>query len=159
MCYARRQRSSWARIKLSKKLYLKYPFGYLKSSRAIYLSFTFVWVVFSINSDEISISHLQCFVLFSCCSIFNDQFCLPHCCDSAIIPHHYSLVNTFLKIFLKVFWCSSPIWVACAILVGQQGLEPRTNRLWAGCSNQLSYWPKWATCLLYNTLFYLSRVL
>ena len=24
--------------------------------------------------------------------------------------------------------------------VDQQGLEPRTNRLWAGCSNQLSYW-------------------
>ena len=40
MCYARRQRSSWARIKLSKKLYPKYPSGYLKSSRAI-SSFTF----------------------------------------------------------------------------------------------------------------------
>ena len=25
--------------------------------------------------------------------------------------------------------------------MGQQGLEPRTVRLWAGCSNQLSYWP------------------
>ena len=25
-------------------------------------------------------------------------------------------------------------------MVDQQGLEPRTNRLWAGCSNQLSYW-------------------
>ena len=25
-------------------------------------------------------------------------------------------------------------------LVDQQGLEPRTDRLWAGSSNQLSYW-------------------
>ena len=41
-------------------------------------------------------------------------------------------------------------------LVGQQGLEPRTNRLWAGCSNQLSYWPKSATHILYTTLFILS---
>ena len=28
-------------------------------------------------------------------------------------------------------------------MVDQQGLEPRTNRLWAGCSNQLSYWSIW----------------
>ena len=27
-----------------------------------------------------------------------------------------------------------------SIMVRQQGLEPRTDRLWAGCSNQLSYW-------------------
>ena len=26
----------------------------------------------------------------------------------------------------------------CRFLVGHQGLEPRTNRLWAGCSDQLS---------------------
>ena len=30
-------------------------------------------------------------------------------------------------------------------MVDQQGLEPRTNRLWAGCSNQLSYWSLFAT--------------
>ena len=28
-------------------------------------------------------------------------------------------------------------------LVGHQGLEPRTDRLWAGSSNQLSYWSKY----------------
>ena len=39
-------------------------------------------------------------------------------------------------------------------LVGHQGLEPRTDRLWAGCSNQLSYWRvfilrKWYYIILY----------
>ena len=34
MCYARRQRSSWARIKLSSKLYYIRPFSRLKSVRA-----------------------------------------------------------------------------------------------------------------------------
>ena len=111
-------------------------------SSYFFLALLLVWVVFSINSDEISILHLQCFVLFSCCSIFNDQFLCRLFRDSpSIIPHTSSLVNTFFGFFLKNFSrkkYASHIWVAFAILVGRQGLEPRTNRLWAGCSNQLS---------------------
>ena len=34
------------------------------------------------------------------------------------------------------------IYVSFYKLVGPLGLEPRTDRLWAGCSNQLSYRPK-----------------
>ena len=38
-------------------------------------------------------------------------------------------------------------------MVGQQGLEPRTVRLWAGCSNQLSYWPLY---MMNQELIYIS---
>ena len=36
----------------------------------------------------------------------------------------------------------SHVMVVCILsMVGPLGLEPRTDRLWAGCSNQLSYRP------------------
>ena len=43
------------------------------------------------------------------------------------------------------------LWRGHFLRMDQQGLEPQTNRLWAGCSNQLSYWsilnwpPIWST--------------
>ena len=77
MCYARRQRSSWARIKLSKSLYqntVSRDLISLLSSLALSF-FYFCWVVFS--SVRIFRDPFQAvrFVLLSCCSIFNDQFC------------------------------------------------------------------------------------
>ena len=36
----------------------------------------------------------------------------------------------------------NPQGIDLGFLVDQLGLEPRTDRLWAGSSNQLSYWSK-----------------
>ena len=40
-------------------------------------------------------------------------------------------------------------------MVDQQGLEPRTNRLWAGCSNQLSYWSTYHCTLTAKVIIHL----
>ena len=80
MCYARRQRSSWARIKLSNKLYifilsddetfLFEPFLALLTFLSMSLRFTEALFF----SKKFEISHLLvCLYLFSCCSIVNDQ--------------------------------------------------------------------------------------
>ena len=46
--------------------------------------------------------HLQCFVLLSCCSIFNDR--AAALADSlTIISHSFPFVNTFSKTFLLFF--------------------------------------------------------
>ena len=48
---------------------------------------------------RLSFSHLQCFALISCCSIFNDRFA-AHPADSLyIISPTARIVNTFLKLF------------------------------------------------------------
>ena len=79
MCYARRQRSSWARIKLSKKRYLK-PYG-IKSFFEHDLLFYFCWVVFSFRIFEFRFAHTICLYFPLCCSIFNDRFAPPLCGD------------------------------------------------------------------------------
>ena len=134
MCYARRQRSSWARIKLSKKLYLKYPLGYLKSLRAIYLSFTFVWVVFSINSDEISIFRTCNALYFSLVVQFSMTVTVHSCGQLSYYITALSLCQYLFLIFLKVFSRSF------------KGV-PRDIQL------PLSRW----ACLLYYFLPFLSR--
>ena len=79
MCYARRQRSSWARIKLSNKLY-QFTLPSVLIIRAIYSSFLLLFrVVFSLVFLTDSFSHLL-FLLctfFFCCSIVKFQFCCP----------------------------------------------------------------------------------
>ena len=135
---------------------------------------------------RLSFSHLQCFALISCCSIFNDRAALL--ADSlTIISQHPPLVKTFWKVFLicktrqkatiklslfvknaksncisiskapkNDLYIEITASFEAVILVGQQGLEPRTDRLWAGSSNQLSYWPSVATLILYRKQFILS---
>ena len=110
MCYARRQRSSWARIKLSKSLYqntVSRDLISLLSSLALSF-FYFCWVVFS--SVRIFRDPFQAvrFVLLSCCSIFNDQFASLSR-DLVIIPHRPAFVNPFFQTFLKSFSGSSAL--------------------------------------------------
>ena len=66
MCYARRQRSSWARIKLSKKLYF-HRLAPVQIFRAVFLLFYFLSILFWVCSflKEFSrfLSHFLCFVL------------------------------------------------------------------------------------------------
>ena len=79
MCYARRQRSSWARIKLSSKLYLN---RYRFKSWFLELVWLFIlcWVCLKSVIDlrflfqrnfEILFTSFAC-TLISCCSIVND---------------------------------------------------------------------------------------
>ena len=110
MCYARRQRSSWARIKLSKSLYQNtVPRDLISLLSSLALSFFyFCWVVFS--SVRIFRDPFQAvrFVLLSCCSIFNDQFASLSR-DLVIIPHRPAFVNPFFQLFLKSFSGSSAL--------------------------------------------------
>ena len=101
MCYARRQRSSWARIKLSDLLYiicfsrtnivseLFSSFFYFFEFQSILTRF-FVWLCQSIIN--------------LCCSIFKDRFALPFPQQrSTSIAHTFLFVNTFLKKSLNFF--------------------------------------------------------
>ena len=66
MCYARRQRSSWARIKLSKKLYF-HRLAPVQIFRAVFLLFYFLsilfWVCSFLKEFTRFLSHFLCFVL------------------------------------------------------------------------------------------------
>ena len=97
---------------------------------------------------QILYSHLLfCFVLLSSVvqlSSFNRS---PFFSWACLLYHFlFPLSIPFLKVFWKIFK------VILKWLVGQQGLEPRTDRLWAGSSNQLSYWPVYKTVLFYDSL-------
>ena len=86
------------------RMFILYPAlaGYnLLSELFILASFTFR--VYILVIDEICISHL----LMLCTSLFVVQFSMtvsPSLSDSlTIIPHHFTLVNTFFKTFLSFF--------------------------------------------------------
>ena len=98
MCYARRQRSSWARIKLS-NICISSTLVLSIVIRAFFLaSFTFVWVYITLWRE--CISH---FALL-CTSLLVVQFSMtvpPALADSLTIISHLSiLVKHFLKKFL-----------------------------------------------------------
>ena len=103
MCYARRQRSSWARIKLSKSFYLISGLPELKSSFELFILASFTLLSIYNSIDEISISHLQfCFVLISCCSIFNDRS-LPFPRQPQYYTTSLSCCQYFFEKFLRFF--------------------------------------------------------
>ena len=80
---------------------LKHPSGWFNLLSSLALSFfTFVWVVFSsVRIFEIR-SHILfiCFVLLSCCSIFNDHF------------SRYPLLRTAWLLYHIIFRLSIPFW-------------------------------------------------
>ena len=87
----------------SRKNYISNTFRYLKSSRAIYLSFTFcLSSIFSINSDEISIC--TCNALYFSLVVQFSMTVLSFLADSlTIISHRFPFVNTFFQNFQKIF--------------------------------------------------------
>ena len=100
MCYARRQRSSWARIKLSKNLYhISASLSYNLSSYFILASFTLLSIYNSF--DEICTCffalYLSLVVQFSMtvCRLLRDDF--------VIISQPFLIVNTFFESFLSFF--------------------------------------------------------
>ena len=117
MCYARRQRSSWARIKLSKKLYLIRfcPSEIFFQSKLIMLNYLFrvsywLWLSYlydlKIQKNFRSLCTLVIKIHESCCSIFNELcFSLHHLAARSlfIIPLCLLLVKRFFKLFFKVF--------------------------------------------------------
>ena len=111
MCYARRQRSSWARIKLSKILY-HFTFRCNNLFSSFCSSFTFC--LSSISSQfelfEYTSHFCVCFVLISL--LFNFQWPFDSALalsrlrsrgDLIIISHCLRFVNTFFKTFLSFF--------------------------------------------------------
>ena len=130
MCYARRQRSSWARIKLSKILY-HFTFRCNNLFSSFCSSFTFCLSSISSQFELFEYtSHFFVFALYLslCCSIFNDRLTqlsprlrLRSRGDLSIISHCLLFVNTFFKTFLSFFryflfpsWC--PSWATACIL-------------------------------------------
>ena len=74
----------------------------LTSSRAIYLSFTFCLSSILNKLWRDQYLHLQCFVLLSCCSIFNDQF--RRLFATALLLYHLSLtLSTLFSNFFQLF--------------------------------------------------------
>ena len=90
----------------SRKNFISTAFRHLTSSRAIYLSFTFCLSSILNKLWRDQYLHLQCFVLLSCCSIFNDRrhpllrtaWLLYHIVSPLSIPFF-----KFLKNFFEVF--------------------------------------------------------
>ena len=99
MCYARRQRSSWARIKLSNKLYIFHRSGQILVW-AIYLSFLYFFrVVFSLVLTDFCIR--TCFfnfALYFYLLLFNCQVSIARFARAGLLYHIFSLLSIpFLK--------------------------------------------------------------
>ena len=104
MCYARRQRSSWARIKLSEKLYINRVSPDNISFRAVFGSLLIIRV--QINSKEFfGVSYFFSEVQLSL--LFNFQGALLACPVSRdslyIIPCRFRFVKRFFKVFSNFF--------------------------------------------------------
>ena len=86
----------------SRKMFIisKVSLGYNSSSYFFLASFTLL-SIYSLVLTRSALAYF-CFVLLSCCSIFNDRSAIPQLPprDSlTIIPHHFPFVNTFFEIF------------------------------------------------------------
>ena len=197
MCYARRQRSSWARIKLSKNFYLIWQLSLSVKIffRAILiLSFFYLLSIynsltrFALRFFALYFSLVVQFSMTVCClsrtawllyhilfrlsstflnffQLFFKFFSVPLALNlgfpskNVILPQDSLPILPLLSPFVKTFWkkirqrlifikkhhyslYSEKILGCYAsenfLLVGHRGREPRTDRLWAGCSNQLS---------------------
>ena len=110
MCYARRQRSSWARIKLSKILYrLRLSAVTTFSSYSFLASFTLL-SIYNSSWRDLVFRTSQCFV--QSLLLFNFQWPfavpLPSRADSlTIIPHLKDFVKHFFQISLNFFQTAS----------------------------------------------------
>ena len=136
MCYARRQRSSWARIKLSKNLYHIRLASVTIFFRAIYLSFFyFVWVYITLLWRDLVFRTSQCFVLRLLLFNFQWPFALRLADSLTIIPHLFPLVNTFsknsFKNFFRGFVEDYGWWAIRDSNPGPTGYEPVALTNWA----------------------------
>ena len=111
MCYARRQRLSWARIKLSKNCITCFPIGklitffqsyllaFLNTAFWVYISCAYI-SFFRINEFIVLSTYFLSFVLSRCCSIFKDRSRFPFFGDSFVI---IALCFRFVKYFFHFF--------------------------------------------------------
>ena len=117
MCYARRQRSSWARIKLSSKLYLNLSVKTL-FVELVWL-FILCWVClksvidlrFLFQRNFEILNHKLCLyfnlLLFNCqwsARTFRSLFQCRVLRSLTIISHRFRFVKGFFKSFLKTFF-------------------------------------------------------
>ena len=115
MCYARRQRSSWARIKLSKKLYINQCLHWMLSTHQSDL-FAQLLVRASVdlflsplNSKEFSESLVLCLLSLYTWLLFNFQWALWFACclSAAYLLYHIRLplsrgFSNFFQVFFAV---------------------------------------------------------
>ena len=113
MCYARRQRSSWARIKLSNNCILNSFELKISNSSFFLASFTFVWVYITLWRECISHFALLCtslsVVQFSMTDFSPQLFVVFRSLSQRrliIISHLFAFVKTFLKLFFQSFFRS-----------------------------------------------------
>ena len=112
MCYARRQRSSWARIKLSKNLYhTRLSAFIIFSSYSFLASFTLL-SIYNSSWRDLVFRTSQCFV--QSLLLFNFQWpfasLFPLGRDSlSIIPHSTPFVKSF-------FWFSSTFFLTSRLV-------------------------------------------
>ena len=115
MCYARRQRSSWARIKLSKILY-HFTFRCNNLFSSFCSSFTFCLSSISSQFELFEYtSHFFVFALYFslCCSIFNDRSRLPQGFLAATLVLYHTVFHlsipfwNFFQVFFNFFSSSS----------------------------------------------------
>ena len=110
MCYARRQRSSWARIKLSKNGIWNVR-RHLISFFELDCSFTFCLssILFQRIHEICSCTYFYALYFSHCCSIFNDRttfqsFSLPLFATAWLLYHNvFALSIPFLKFFKTFF--------------------------------------------------------
>ena len=106
MCYARRQRSSWARIKLSNVCYLN-PLSRNSNLIRAWLLFTFcLSSIFSQNCRVPFNTYMfpcSMLVLSSCCSIFNDRFFSPARCGAWLLYHNRFRLSRVFSNFFEIF--------------------------------------------------------
>ena len=87
----------------SRKNFISNTLRRLTSSRAIYLSFTFCLSSILNKLWRDQYLHLQCFVLLSCCSIFNDR-CYPFLRTAWLLYHNQNPLSIpFFNFFQKFF--------------------------------------------------------
>ena len=101
MCYARRQRSSWARIKLSDLLYI-ICFSRTNIVSELFSSFFYFFEFQSILTRFFVLTLSIIFESLSC-SIFKDRFAPLPQQRSTSISHTFLFVNAFFQKNLKIF--------------------------------------------------------
>ena len=119
MCYARRQRSSWARIKLSDVLYI------MRFALNIFCQSFFLasFLLFEFQSILTRFFVWLCQSLFESfsCSIFKDRFAPLPQQRSTSISHTFLFVNTFFRFFFDFFWFFSIFpFSACFCIIMMQ---------------------------------------
>ena len=105
MCYARRQRSSWARIKLSNVYIISCTSRLQSFIRAIYLSFFYFQSIYTRYWRDLYFALAYALYFSLRCSIFNDRFTVPFGQLDYYTTPFYSCQHFFSLFFTFFYFC------------------------------------------------------